>query len=373
MKNIPLKNNKFVPLVSRAHRLIPRSYISSDQITDIAIKEYEVHKKGLIYRDLIEKGLAKNKRQAQRILKHHRRKETLFTISDKRPQIYYPICLRSEIHKNILKNTPVNPLGVSPLVTTRPPLFPPSGGIKSKHPLSQCFEYMADYTLEGYVLPLLSEAPLLVHNLHFKTKIIPECYSELNLSCYKKNGGKQHEEIIGKTKITYVLYSSGTVVIHTTCSNYPFRVDMEEDRLKLIGYFGQIRAGLINLLNDRHERIVPDISEWEVTECDFNKDIKVGDFLHMTALKIRIKHLDHLLGIYVKAMGQSTVFRVEETKRPSIRVTEFITDTFNPTERLWSEMADQRRQINEIYHIVSKLFAPQNFTEEKSVNRRFGK
>jgi hypothetical protein len=148
---------------------------------------------------------------------------------------------------------------------------------------------------------------------------------------------------------------------------------MEEDRLKLIGYFGQIRAGLINLLNDRHERIVPDISELEVTECDFNKDIKVGDFLHMTALKIRIKHLDHLLGIYVKAMGQSTVFRVEETKRPSIRVTEFITDTFNPTERLWSEMADQRRQINEIYHIVSKLFAPQNSTEEKSVNRRFGK
>ena len=106
---------------------------------------------------------------------------------------------------------------------------------------------MAYHTLEGYVLPLLPEAPLLVHNLHFKTKITPECYSELNLPSYKKNEGKNHEEIIGNTKVDYILYSSGTVVIHTTCSNYPFKVETEEDRLKLIGYFGQIRAGLIKL------------------------------------------------------------------------------------------------------------------------------
>lgn len=206
-----------------------------------------------------------------------------------------------------------------------------------------------------------------MHNLHFKTKITPECYSELKLPSYKKNYGKNYEEIIGKTKVDYILYSSGTVVIHTTCSNYPFKVETEEDKLKLIGYFGQVRAGLIHLLNDSRERIVPAISEWEVTECDFNKDIKVSDYFHMTALKIRIKHLDHLLGLYVKAMGQDTVLRVEETKRPNMRAADFIIDIFNPMGGLQSELLDQRRKINEMYDIIKKSLAPQSSTDVKRV------
>ena len=177
---------------------------------------------------------------------------------------------------------------------------------------------------------------------------------------YKKNYGKNYEEIIGKTKVDYILYSSGTVVIHTTCSNYPFKVETEEDKLKLIGYFGQIRAGLIHLLNDSRERIVPTISEWEVTECDFNKDIKVSDYFHMTALKIRIKHLDHLLGLYVKAMGQDTVLRVEETKHPndgrlsSVGYTQKILDTRDLS------------QINLTYNNITFQICPDSgFTNEQ--------
>jgi len=349
--DMPLSNDRNIPQTLEAQHSVHRLYTNSKQIIDIAINEYKIgNGKGITYMTLLEKGIAKSKKQAQSILKWHLKRETLFTVSDYRPQKYYPSCLRSEIFKRELqKNALIDPIGVHPHTQ-------PLGGVRSKHPLSQCFEYMADYTLEGYVLPLLSEAPLLVHNLHFKTKIIPECYSELNLSCYKRNRGKQHEEIIGKTKATYVLYSCGTVVIDTTCSNYPFRVETEEDRLKLIGYLGQIRAGLINLLKDRHERIVPNISEWEVTECDFNKDIKVSDFLHMTALKIRIKHLDHLLGLYVKAMGQDTVLRVEESKHPNMRVADFITDIFNPMERFQSEQLELRQKIDEIYDLLTKIF-----------------
>lgn len=359
--NIPLTHDKNTPLLLEARDSVLRSYTNSDQIVNIAIGKYKLNGKGLTYEDLLENGTAKNKIQAQNILKNHLRQGTLFTISDKRPQEYYPSCRRSEILKHQLKkNTLVDPLGVGLLST--PPL-----GIKSKHPLSQCIEYMSYYTLEGYVLPLLSEAPLLVHNLHFKTKITPECYSELKLPSYKKNYGKNYEEIIGKTKVDYILYSSGTVVIHTTCSNYPFKVETEEDKLKLIGYFGQVRAGLIHLLNDSRERIVPAISEWEVTECDFNKDIKVSDYFHMTALKIRIKHLDHLLGLYVKAMGQDTVLRVEETKRPNMRAADFIIDIFNPMGGLQSELLDQRRKINEMYDIIKKSLAPQSSTDVKRV------
>ena len=344
----PLTNDKNTPQVLEAQDFVPRFYANSNQIIDIARDEYKKNGKGLTYVSLQDRGLAKNKKQAQCILKYHLKKGTLFTLSDRRPQIYYPSYLKSEILKRELqKNTLVDPIGVGLLFTTH-------SGTKSKDPLSQCIEYMSYYTLKEYVLPLLPEAPLLVHNLTFKTKITPECYSELNLPFYKRNKGKQYELIIGKTKVDYILYSSGTVVIHTTCSNYPFKVETEQDRLKLVGYFGQIRAGLINLLNDRHERIIPYISVWEVTECDFNKDIKVSDFFHMTALKIRIKHLDHLLGLYVKAMGRDTVLRVEETKRPNKSIADFIIDTFNPMERFQSEQLEQGRKINEIYDMITK-------------------
>jgi len=57
----------------------------------------------------------KNKKQAQCILKWHLKRETLFTISDKRPQEYYPFCLRSEILKKELQNNiPIDPIGVNP-------------------------------------------------------------------------------------------------------------------------------------------------------------------------------------------------------------------------------------------------------------------
>jgi hypothetical protein len=58
-------------------------------------------------------------------------------------------------------------------------------------------ETVISQTLEGYILPLLPEAPLLVHNMHFKTKVSPECYAELKLPNYKRNHGKYHPEVIG--------------------------------------------------------------------------------------------------------------------------------------------------------------------------------
>jgi hypothetical protein len=351
--NTPLTNSGNIPQVLEARDFVPRSYTNSNQIIDIAMDEYKKNGRGLTYVSLLDRGLAKNKKQAQYILKYHLKKETFFTLSDSRPQIYYPSCLKSEILKRELqKNTPIDPIGVGLLPNT------PSD-IRSKHPLSQCIEYVSYYTLEGYILPLLPEAPLLIHNLTFKTWITPECYSELELPSYKKNHGKCHEEIIGKTKVDYILYSSGTVVIHTTCSNYPFKVETEEDRLKLVGYFGQIRAGLIDLLKDRHERIVSDISEWEVTECDFNKDIKISDYFHMTALNIKIKHLDHLLGIYVKAMGQNTVLRVEETKHQKMNVADFITNVFNPMDGIQKELQDLGGRIKEIQDMIRKSSSAQ--------------
>jgi hypothetical protein len=60
---------------------------------------------------------------------------------------------------------------------------------------------------------------------------------------------------------------------------------------------------------DSHERLVPEIMHWELTECDINKDIKVSHWFYYMGLKIQIKHLDHRIRIYIKSMGDDSVCR----------------------------------------------------------------
>jgi hypothetical protein len=125
-------------------------------------------------------GIAIHKRHAQDILKYHLGKGNISTIKDMRPQQYYPARIEYKVIEKIAKNTPIDPTGVGILPTSS----------SSKSPLSQCLQYTAIHTLEGYVLPLLPQARLFIHNMHFKTKVIPECYLQLDLPYYKRNNGR---------------------------------------------------------------------------------------------------------------------------------------------------------------------------------------
>jgi hypothetical protein len=170
--------------------------------------------------------------------------------------------------------------------------------------------------------------------MHFKLAIIPECYNELDLPLDKVNKGKEHSEIIGNVRISYRLYANGTIMVSTESSNNPFKLEDEIDRSRLMAFFGQMRDRLITFLMDRHERLVPDIMEWELTQCDINKDIIVSDWFPLAGLRVQVKHLDHLFRIYIKSMGKDTVCRVEETKHPKKPVIEAITEIFNPNQKL---------------------------------------
>ncbi|MFY9794138.1 MAG: hypothetical protein WB988_03645 [Candidatus Nitrosopolaris sp.] len=185
-------------------------------------------------------------------------------------------------------------------------------------------------TLEGHILPLLPTSPLFIHNIHLKLSIIPQCYQELDLPITSGNKGKKSTQVIGTSRIDYTFYPNGTVNVEVSCSNHPFRLHTEEDRSYLLVFFGQLRERLISILMDSHERTVPNVMEWELTECDINKDIKVSDSFHYTGLKIQLKHMDHLICIYVKSMGKNTVYRVEERKHPHKRPLDFINQVFNP-------------------------------------------
>jgi hypothetical protein len=340
-KNLPL-TPKEIPQEGLAGGFTSgsRSYNSSDSISELAADKFRKTGRGTNYKDLMDAGRVVHKHQAQEVLKFQLRKGKLFTLGDKRPQEYYPTKIKSEIIEKLSKrNTLIQPTGMSSII------LPDNFSIS---PLSQCLHYVTIQTLEGYVLPLLAEAPLFVHNMHFKTRILPEYYDQIKLPYYKRNCGKHHQEIIGSTLADYIIYKSGTVDIQTTCSNNPYKLETEEDRFRIIEFFGQIRAGLIDLLNDKHERIVPDVLEWELTECDINKDIKVTDLLHFSGVKIQVKHSDHLFRIYIKALGKDTVYRIEENKQPKKRAVEFINDILNPTEKIEKQLSGISERLDKL-------------------------
>ena len=113
--NTPLANSKSTPQ-TLSLQLCPRNlYVSSNQITEIAIDIYKTKGgRGITYTDLLERGVGLHKRQAQDMLKYHLRKGTLFTLEDRRPQRYYPTEIKSEIkQKKLQKNTPICPSGVA--------------------------------------------------------------------------------------------------------------------------------------------------------------------------------------------------------------------------------------------------------------------
>jgi hypothetical protein len=217
--------------------------------------------------------------------------------------------------------------------------------------------------LEGYVLPLLPSAPLHIHKIQFKLKITPDCYTELHsLRIDSENKGKEHIEVIGNVRVSYRFYANGTVIVFTDSSNNPFKLEDETDRTSLIAFFGQVRDRLVTFLADTHERIVPGILEWELTQCDINKDIKVSDWLQYTGLKVQVKHFDHLFRVYIKSIGKDTVCRIEESlnlkKKSAVQA---INEIFsNPNRREQQEPctvddSSSRRKITEIHHMVKNL------------------
>ena len=125
----------------------------------------------------------------------------------------------------------------------------------------------------------------------------------------------------------------------------------------ILVFHGQLRDRLIVFLNDPHERIVPDIMDWYLTQCDINRDIKVSDWLHFTGIKIQVRHLDHLFRIYIKSMGRNTVCRVEEEKHPNRPAIEAINNIFNPYERIENQLVSQNKLLDQILH---KLTQEQN-------------
>src|SRR5918912_595807 len=91
----PLCNSKSTQLALSTQARRCNQYVSSDEITKLAVEIYKTKGgMGITYTDLLETGLAKRKEQAQDMLKYHKRKRTLFILKASRPQQYYPTAIQ---------------------------------------------------------------------------------------------------------------------------------------------------------------------------------------------------------------------------------------------------------------------------------------
>jgi hypothetical protein len=321
-----------------------RRYTRAEEVGELAVCSYKKNGKGITFNDLLSNGLARNKGQAQTTLKHRLRKKIIFAPEKRRPQDYYPTSLKAGVMKRtMLKNIPKGVTGVGCFSKASASITSPS------------LDSVVNQSLEGYVLPLLPSTTLHIHKMQLKLRITSECYAELKLLANGENKGKEYGAIVGNCRVCYHFYANGTVMVFTESNNSPFKLEDETDLSRLMAYFGQVRDRLVTFLADSHERIVPDIMHWEMTQCDINKDVQVSDWLQYTGLKVQVRHLDHLFRVYIKSMGNRTICRVEDAPKPKKLVIDAINDIFNPVERFEKQSLMQAQKICEIHDMLSQL------------------
>ena len=329
-ENAPIDQGSNAPLQTLVY--CTRRYTRAQEVDALAVKKYKINGRGITFQDLISSGLAKHKSQAQNTLKRCLANNILFTPQNHKPQQYFPSSLKAEIHEaKLSKNAQIRVTGVPLLQSTHP----------------STMDAIVTQTLEGYVLPLLHDVPLHMHKLHLMTRIASDYYYEIALPSSRWNSAKEHQEIVGTAFVKYVFYAKGTVMVFIESSNNPFKFENYADLNRLIAFLGQVRDRLVVFLQDRHERVVPEIIRWELKQCDINKDVKASDWLQLTGLKIQLSHAFHLFRIYIKSKGEDTVCRVEESVNfPNNRsVVEAINAIFNPTERLEKQILELDKKL----------------------------
>jgi hypothetical protein len=158
---------------------------------------------------------------------------------------------------------------------------------------------------------LFGRDPLYIHKLQLQLSLESKYYTDIQKTSSKHNKSKQHEEKIGTSIVKYLVYPNGKTMIFVACSNNPFKLEDESDVSILYAFLGQVRDRLLYLMTDPHERIVPPIMKWILTGCDINKDVTVSDMLQLTAINIQLKDADRVFRLYIKALGDKEIYRVE--------------------------------------------------------------
>ena len=344
--NVPLGSNRNVPLdllVPCSSPIRPsRSNIKSKEVEQLATEKFNGSKKGITFRDMTEVFHVPKKR-AQRKLKNccetesfPSKEKILFAPEKRRPQQYYPKCLKAEVKEYLLKRriVPVQPTGVT----------------HSASPLFNAIQVQkAQYFLD--ILIQLPFVPAYIHKLLLALSIDKEYYSTLQHESAPRNKAKLYEEYIGKTLTTYTYSPNGTVEVAVRCSDNPLKLETDDDVNILFSFFGQVKDRMLYHLADPRERMVPPTVCWRLMQCDVNKDIEITDKTQFTLPDIQLIHAGRIFRAYVKLLGDRTVCRAEESLKVDLRLTNAFDSIRNPNKEL-------EKKIDYVIELVQRCILP---------------
>jgi hypothetical protein len=289
-----------------------RRYNTKQEIDRLAQDVYHKFHRGLVYSDLIARGKASHKSQAQSTLKHYAREGTLFTLDDKKPQQYYPASIQDAVIQD-KKTIPVDPTGVR--------LQGAALELALQHQAATSF-------METLVLAQL--VPLCIHKIQLQLKVPTEVYDELRLPCGKINKQKKFEENVGHAKVTYTVSKTGTINVAVACSEAPFLIQTEDSQTALMCVLGQVYDRLAVYINDRKGKFLPPLLSWYFTGCDLNKDVPIVNMLHLTGLKIQLVYVDKVLRVYVKDIQGKSLGRIEDSFSKMLQLSEATKKVLRP-------------------------------------------
>jgi len=347
IKNVPVQIDENVPVSELGHGVLARSYTSEYKIKDIAIEKYRSGGNGITFKDVIERFPLK-KAQAQRSLKHFHARGILFTAEDlisqgidlvenKSPQQYFPTCIKADIIENLKKRKNV--------------LVDPTEVTSSNAPLSNVLAQQ----LSQNILDLLTNlpfAPLCIHKLQLQLSVSSTAYDDFKLFFDKNKRNRFiHTERIGKAihipNVTYIIYPKGKIMVYIACSDKPFKVETDNDASSLFAFFGRVRDRLLYLLSDVREKIVPDIMEWHLIQCDVNRDIEIGDNCQITLPDIQLKYAYRVFRLYLKSLQGKAVYRAEESLKLNQILPEALDNVTRPYKSIENKVDKLSEQLNQ--------------------------
>jgi len=327
--------------------------IARRKIEEIAIEKYKASGHGLNFKDVME-DFHLRKRQAQTTLKNLHNKGVFFTPRDlfrqgiyltenKRPQEYFPSCIKAEILENLKKKKSVN--------SNSSEIIP-----FQKFAIAAAMEYQrAQNFLEA--LLLLTHRSLHIHRLLLVCNINRQFYSELReIKGIKKI--EKYEDIIGRRHVKFTISSNGTIQIAVKSNDTPFKLETEQDISIIFTFFGQVRDRLLSLLGDPKELLVPSVMEWVLKQCDLNKDIEIDEKAQLTLPDIQLTNMDRVFRQYVKIREAKAYYRIEESLKLNEILPMALDNIIHPNkslEKKVEELARSNERLNQKIDAVIKV------------------
>jgi hypothetical protein len=267
-----------------------RPYLKGKIIENLCKLHYEYEGKGITINDLIT---IQNytKKKAQRTLKYFHETKVLFTakdlekeqiilfgLRDTKPQQYYLQSMKPIIIEKYKKK-----------VRTCDDISDPIAEEKKNNILLE-------------ILQRLDYSPLFIHKLQLKTSFDKSEYEWI-----KERIGDDFI-YLGERRLKRIVefypYPNGTFMVNVKCSKYPIRIDNESDVNDLYILLGEIQGYLNKKLIILLQGIIPPILDWQLLNCDFNKDIAIDSICQVTLpVHFQMKEAGKVFRLYVKPIN----------------------------------------------------------------------